>query len=50
MNSLQYIQILEAFEQFAAIARQCGFYTDEINRMEASLMEMNPINIIKEEN
>jgi hypothetical protein len=39
---LQYPFLANAFYEFAAAARQYHFYDEEINRMEKSIMEMNP--------
>lgn len=40
--ALQYVLFAEAFQKFAALARQYHFYDEEVARMEASLFEMSP--------
>ena len=42
MPSLQWHLLYRAFEAFAVLARECHFYEDEVNKMEASLFEMSP--------
>lgn len=32
----------EAFQKFAALARQYHFYEEEVARMEQSMLDMNP--------
>nr|WP_304101119.1 hypothetical protein [Mitsuokella multacida] len=40
--TLQYVFFAEAFQKFAALARQYHFYEEEIARMETSVFEMSP--------
>ena len=40
--ALQYVLFVEAFQKFAALARQYHFYDEEVARMEKSVLEMNP--------
>lgn len=40
--SLQYVVLVRAFYDFAAIARQYHFFDDEVNRMEGSILAMKP--------
>lgn len=40
--ALQYVLFAEAFQKFAALARQYHFYEDEVARMEASVFKMSP--------
>ena len=40
--SLQYVLFAEAFWKFASLARQYHFYTEEVARMEQSVLEMDP--------
>ena len=40
--ALQYVLFAEAFQKFAALARQYHFYEKEVARMEKSVLEMNP--------
>ena len=42
MTALEWHVLFRAFAEFAAIARQCHFYEDEIAGMGASLLEMSP--------
>ena len=42
MTALEWHMLFRAFAEFAALARQCHFYEDEITRMGASLLEMSP--------
>ena len=40
--ALQYVLFAEAFQKFAALARQYHFYEEEVARMEQSMLDMNP--------
>lgn len=40
--ALQYVFFAEAFQEFAAFARQYHFYEDDVARMEKSVLEMDP--------
>lgn len=40
--SLQYVLFAEAFQKFAALARQYHFYEEEVARMERSMLDMDP--------
>lgn len=40
--ALQYVLFSEAFQKFAALARQYHFYDTEVARMEKSVLEMDP--------
>ena len=40
--ALQYVLFAEAFQKFAALARQYHFYEKEVARMEKSVLDMNP--------
>lgn len=40
--ALQYVLFAEAFQKFAALARQYHFYDAEVARMEQSMLDMNP--------
>ncbi len=40
--ALQFILFAEAFQKFAALARQYHFYEKEVAEMETSLFEMSP--------
>lgn len=40
--ALQYVLFSEAFQEFAALARQYHFYEDDVARMEKSVLEMDP--------
>lgn len=40
--ALQYVLFSEAFQKFAALARQYHFYEDDVAKMEGSLFEMSP--------
>lgn len=40
--ALEWHLFFEAFETFAAMARQYHFYEDDVAKMEASLFEMSP--------
>lgn len=40
--ALQYVLFAEAFQKFAALARQYHFYDAEVARMEKSVLDMNP--------
>lgn len=40
--ALQYTLFAEAFWKFASMARQYHFYDEEINRMEKSVLDMDP--------
>ena len=40
--SLQSILFSEAFQKFAALARQYHFYEEEVARMERSMLDMDP--------
>ena len=40
--ALQYVLFSEAFQKFAALARQHHFYEKEVAEMEVSLFEMSP--------
>nr|DAH99909.1 MAG TPA: hypothetical protein [Caudoviricetes sp.] len=42
MNYLQWIELMEAFYKFKKETEKIAFYTDEIKRMEQSIIEMNP--------
>lgn len=43
MPSLEYYNLAEAFFRFKNAAEKCGFYTEEIDRMEQSIREMDPL-------
>ena len=47
--SLQYVVLARAFYDCAAIARQYHFYDDEVNRMESSILAMQPERRIQNE-
>lgn len=40
--ALQYVLFSEAFQKFAALARQYHFYEDDVAKMEVSLFEISP--------
>lgn len=40
--ALQYVLFAEAFQKFAALARQYHFYEEEVARMERSMSSMDP--------
>ena len=40
--ALQYVLFSEAFQKFAALARQYHFYEKEVAEMEVSLFEISP--------
>ena len=40
--ALQYVLFSEAFQKFAALARQYHFYEDDVATMEVSLFEISP--------
>lgn len=40
--ALQYVLFAEAFQKFAALARQYHFYEEDVAKMEVSLFEMSP--------
>ena len=40
--ALQYILFVEAFQEFASLAKQYHFYDEEVARMEKSVLEMDP--------
>ena len=40
--ALQFVLFAEAFQKFAAMARQYHFYEKEVAEMETSLFEMSP--------
>lgn len=40
--NLQFVFFAEAFQKFAALARQYHFYEKEVAKMETSLFEMSP--------
>ena len=40
--ALQYVLFSEAFQKFAALARQYHFYEKEVAEMETSLFEISP--------
>lgn len=40
--ALQYVLFSEAFWKFASMARQYHFYDAEVERMEKSVLEMDP--------
>ena len=40
--ALQYVLFAEAFQKFAALARQYHFYEEEVARMEAPIYKMSP--------
>lgn len=40
--ALQYVLFVEAFQKFAALARQYHFYESDVAKMEMSLFEMSP--------
>lgn len=42
MTALEWHVLFRAFAEFAALARQHHFYEAEIEKMEASLLEMSP--------
>lgn len=43
MPSLEYYSLAEAFFRFKKIAERYNFYTEEIERMEKSIREMDPL-------
>ena len=43
MPSLEYYKLAKAFFTFEKIAKKNSFYLNEIQRMEQSIKEMNPI-------
>ena len=47
MPSLQWHLLYRAFEAFAALARECQFYTESIDKMEQSLFAMSPYKTCK---
>ncbi|MCI7057323.1 MAG: hypothetical protein MR959_10700 [Selenomonas bovis] len=40
--ALQYVLFVEAFQEFASLAKQYHFYDEEVARMEKSVLEMDP--------
>ncbi|WP_019543936.1 hypothetical protein [Selenomonas bovis] len=40
--ALQFVLFAEAFQKFAALARQYHFYEDEVAQMEKSVYKMSP--------
>lgn len=43
MPSLEYYNLAEAFFRFKNAAKKYNFYTEEIDRMEQSIREMDPL-------
>ena len=42
INYLQWIDLMESFYKFKNEAERITFYPNEINKMEQSIMELNP--------
>lgn len=43
MNSLQWIELHDAFQKFAAVARKFRFFLPTLEKMEEALYEMCPM-------